>query len=171
MQSAQSAPTPPGDALNLSSLHIDETWSERGLSGLISAMEQCEPWAVDIDPMHRTRAEGFINQIVEALNAAEKKTVASCVSTDPESALTFMGYLRTGRALTLFSWLSSVHPSIPETLIREARAGESWFGCVLLERIATFEKQSLLSRVFGPERIALILDLLEESKRAPSTSV
>ena len=56
-----------------------------------------------------------------------------------------------------------MHPEIPKMLINEARFGSDDFGTILVERITTLEKQNLLSRVFSPERIALVLELLAEA--------
>lgn len=126
-------------------------------------MERCEPWAVDVQPEFIDGAELLVMQVAERFNACSPELIASSMGVDPGTAIEFMGYMRSGRALALFAWLTQVHPDIPKLLINEARFGSDDYGAILVERITTLEKQHLLSRVFSPERIALVLELLAES--------
>lgn len=65
--------------------------------------------------------------------------------------------------MALFTWLSDLDPEFAKTLVHEAQCGGDEFGRILIERIVALEKQRLLSRVFSPQRIALVLELLEEA--------
>lgn len=149
--------------LDLSAEGVRRHWDEHGVSSLIAAMERCEPWAVDVRPEFKAKAELVVADMARQLNAATAGGISNSVSADPDVVVDFMGYLRSGRALALFAWLTQVHPSIPKLLVNEARFGGDDFGSILIERITTLEKQHLLSRVFSPERIALVLELLAEA--------
>lgn len=149
--------------LDLSAEGVRRHWRDHGVEKLIAAMERCEPWAVDVRPEYREGAEHVVAQVARSFNAAQPENITKSVGAEPGLAIEFMGYLRSGRALTLFAWLTQVHPDIPKLLINEARFGADDFGSILVERITTLEKQHLLSRVFSPERIALVLELLAEA--------
>jgi len=149
--------------LDLSTGGVRRHWADHGVQRLIAAMERCEPWAVDVNPEHCEEAERVVGEVARSLNAAQTRNIQSSVTTAPALTIAFMGYLRSGRALALFAWLTQVHPDIPKLLINEARFGTDEFGSILVERITTLEKQHLLSRVFSPERIALVLELLAEA--------
>lgn len=149
--------------LDLSADGVHRHWSANGVASLIAAMERCEPWAVDVGPEFKSKAEVVVADMAALLNSTTVGGISHSVNTDPDLVVEFLGYLRSGRALALFAWLTEVHPSIPRLLINEARFGGDDFGSILLERITTLEKQHLLSRVFSPERIALVLELLAEA--------
>lgn len=150
-------------ALDLSADGVRNHWRAHGVERLIAAMERCEPWAVDVRPEYVEAAERIVAQVAQSFNAAPASSVTKSVNSEPALTIEFMGYLRSGRALALFAWLTQVNPEIPKLLIQEARFGDDDFGSILVERITTLEKQHLLSRVFSPERIALVLELLAEA--------
>lgn len=149
--------------LDLSASGVRQHWQNCGVEKLIAAMERCEPWAVDVRPEFIEGAENVVAQLAVKFNSAKPTSITESIGADPALAIELMGYLRSGRALALFAWLTQVHPDIPKLLINEARFGADDFGSILVERIATLEKQHLLSRVFSPERIALVIDLLAEA--------
>lgn len=164
MQTADAtAATDNPQVLDLSASGVRRHWNEHGVSRLIEAMERCEPWAVDVRPEYREGAEVLVAKVVASFNAARPGAITHTISVDPAVAISFMGYLRSGRALALFAWLTQVHPDIPTLLMNEARFGDDDYGSILVERITTLEKQHLLSRVFSPERIALVIELLAEA--------
>ncbi len=150
-------------ALDLSAAGVRRHWHDHGVQRLIAAMERCEPWAVDVRPEFMEGAERVVAQVARNFNAAQPSNITNSVNSEPSVTIEFMGYLRSGRALALFAWLTQVHPDIPKLLIQEARFGADDFGSILVERITTLEKQHLLSRVFSPERIALVIELLAEA--------
>lgn len=148
--------------LDLSNEAVANHWGAHGVASLINAMERCEPWAVDVCDEYKGKAEIVVADMTRQLNATTQGGISQSVDADPDVVIDFLGYLRSGRALVLFAWLTQVHPSIPTRLVNEARFGGDEFGSILIERITTLEKQHLLSRVFSPERIALVLELLAE---------
>lgn len=149
-------------ALDLSPAGVRRMWVSHGVDGIIAAMEGCEPWAVDAQPHFRDKAEESIGEVARAMNDASDAALSGGVTTSATEVIEFMGHLRSGRALALFSWLAQAHPEIPRLLVQEAQLGDADFGSILLERISALERQRLLSRVFSPERIALVLELLAE---------
>jgi hypothetical protein len=149
--------------LDLSAEGVKKHWTTQGVVSLINAMERCEPWAVDVQPQFKAQAELVIADMTKRLNSVTAGGLSSSITTDPDVVVEFLGYLRSGRALALFAWLTQAHPSIPKLLVNEARFGGDDFGSILIERITTLERQHLLSRVFSPERIALVLELLAEA--------
>lgn len=151
----------PSSHLNLSDASVQLAWRDRGVSALIKAMERCEHWVVDGDTQYRKEAERLIDEVCASLNAADLDAIVKGVSAHPLKLIDFMGHMRTGRALAMFSWLVDLHPDIGRILLNEARFGDDEFGSILIERITTMERQFLLSRVFSPERIAIVLDLIE----------
>lgn len=149
--------------LDLSSVGVRNHWVDQGVSNLIASMERCEPWAVDARPEIKAQAEELVAKVSQSFNLASVDRVTSSVTTDPAVTIEFMGYLRSGRALTLFAWLTQVHPDIPQRLIDQARFGNEEYGSILIERITTLERTHLLSRVFSPERIALVIEILAQA--------
>ncbi len=148
--------------INLSDAVVADAWRQRGVSALIKAMERCEHWVVDSQPDYREQAEQLIDQVCGTLNATDLDAIVKGVHAHPLKLIGFMGHMRTGRALSMFSWLVDLHPDIGRVLLSEARFGDDEFGSILIERITTLERQFLLSRVFSPERIALVLSMIED---------
>lgn len=165
MQTAQNdtAAAPVAIGLDLSTEGVLRHWKEHKLDRLIAAMERCEPWAIDVRPEFRTHAEGIVEKITRSFNAATPSNITKSVATEPALAIELMGYLRSGRALKLFAWLTQVNPDITRYLVNEARFGVDDFGSIFFQRISTLERQHLLSRVLSPERIALVIELLAEA--------
>jgi hypothetical protein len=152
-----------GGGLDLSFQAVSKHWSSLGVDGLISAMERCEPWAVDLRVEHRAEVDAALRRLEDQLNAAGTEAILRSIGRRPELALEMLGYLRSGRALVLFSWLTALHPDIVRELMSSARFSADGFGLLLLDRISTLERQRLLSRTFSPERLSLVMDLLAEA--------
>lgn len=149
--------------LDLSDDAVRRHWAAQGIARLISAMERCEPWAVDVRPDSKAKAEIVVADIARHLSATSASALSASVASKSELMIDFLGFMRSGRALALFTWLTEVDPSIAQQLVSAARRSGDEFGSILIERITTLEKQNLLSRVFAPERIALVLELLAEA--------
>ena len=150
-------------ALDLTPAGIKAHWARVRVGGLIAAMESTETWSVDSGREDPAAVAQLIQQLADAFNRAPTTSIAAAISNNTALTIELMGNLRSGRALALFAWLSDLGPDLPIALINEARAGRSDMGTLLVERIATLERQHLLSRVFKPERISLILSLLAEA--------
>ena len=152
-----------GGGLDLSFPAVSRHWANLGIDGLIAAMEQCEPWAVDLRSEHQIEVNSALRRLEANLNAAGTEAILRSIGQRPELALEMMGYLRSGRALVMFSWLTALHPDIVRELMSSARFSADGFGLLLLDRISTLERQRLLSRTFSPERLSLVMDLLAEA--------
>jgi hypothetical protein len=118
---------------------------------------------VDVRPDSKAKAEVVVADIARHLSVMPAEALSASVTSKSGLMIDFLGFMRSGRALALFAWLTEVDPSIAQQLISAARSGGEEFGSILIERITTLEKQNLLSRVFAPERIALVLELLAEA--------
>lgn len=153
----------PESTLNLNPNSVADSWRERGVLALVRAMERCEHWVVDVQPAYRAHAEQLIDDVCRVLNASDLASITASIGRNPSAVIDFMGHIRTGRALAMFSWLTELNPENTRLLISEARQGNDEFGSILLERISTLERQFLLSRIFSPERIALVLELINET--------
>ncbi|MCZ8255023.1 MAG: hypothetical protein O9327_05085 [Polaromonas sp.] len=149
--------------MDLSFAAVDQHWSSLGVEGLIAAMERCEPWVVDLRSEHRQEVDAALRKLEIQLNASSTEAILRSVGRRPELAIEMLGYLRSGRALVLFSWLTSLHPDIVRELMSSARFSSDAFGLLLLDRISTLERQRLLSRTFSPERLSLVMELLAEA--------
>lgn len=161
--STQGAEVSDRPRLDLSSAAVRAHWSHSNVGRLIAAMERCEVWAVDRQPENVKEVERIIEMVAAAFNSASSQAIANAVEGDGAYTLALMGYLRSGRALALFAWLTELDGALASRLVAAARSGVDDFGRLLIERISTLEKQHLLSRVFSPERISLVLELLSES--------
>lgn len=163
MSQAEAQNTRQYGSLDLTTAGVARQWTDKGVSSLIRAMERCEPWAVDVRAELKTKAESLVVGLADQFNGVGSRAIETSVRSQPALMIDFMGYLRSGRALALLAWLTDVHPGIPGLLVEEARRTSDGYGLVLIERIVTLEKQHLLSRVFSPERIALVTELLAET--------
>lgn len=150
-------------ALDLTPAGIKAHWARVRVGGLIAAMESTETWSVDSGREDPVAVAQIIQLLADAFNSAPTTGITAAINNNTELTIELMGNLRSGRALALFAWLSDLGPDLPIALFNEARSGRSDMGTLLVERIATLERQHLLSRVFKPERISLILSLLAEA--------
>ena len=152
------APFPARD-LNLSPAAVHSYWNSVGIQEVIAGMERCEPWTIDESP----RAEQVLDELSQSFSGATSAAITVSVTRRPQEVVELMAYLRSGRALLLFGWLAEVNPALAGTLVRAVQDEFTDFGSLLLDRIAALERQHLLSRVFSPERFALVLESLEDA--------
>jgi hypothetical protein len=147
------------DALDLSPAAVRSHWRKQGVGDAVSAMEETESWTVD----GTLEVEQVLQELASRLSATTSETVVLSVSSASADVVDFMGYLKSGRALLFFRWLSDVEPQLASILVHEARTSGDDFGVILIERMRVLERQHLLSRVFSPERLALVLEILTEA--------
>jgi len=148
------------NSIDLSDESVDRFWAIRGAKNVIRAMESSEPWAVDSAP----GAESILDVVCKSLSeASENPDLLAKVGKEAAgSMIDLIGYLRSGRGLALFSWLLEVRPDVAQDLLISAQKRTDDFSALLLDRIATVDRLCLVSRIFSPERVALVLDILEE---------
>lgn len=149
--------------LDLSPEGVRAHWRRLGVLNAIDAMEADESWAVDGQLTKDGKpVESVLAYLAHCLSESSDSAVAVTVANMPSDIVDLMGHVHSGRALSLFSWLTQAHGSAGSTLIRTASDSASEFGVLLLERVTALERQSLLARVFSPERMASLLDILDE---------
>ena len=129
-----------------------------GVGDAISAMEATETWAVT-ESQVVVRA---LTELSDRLNSAEKDVLTRSIHESSADVVDFMGFLKSGRALRLFRWLVDINPDLAGSLVQSARDSGNDFGIILIERMRVLERQHLLSRVFSPERLALVSEILSE---------
>lgn len=148
--------TPTNTPLDFSIDATKRFWISLGVGDAIAAMEETESWSVDgIEDV-----EILLLELQDSLSKADHSSVAESITSVGSSVVDFMGFLKSGRALLFFRWLSDVDPRIASILISEARSSGSDFGVILIERLRVLERQHVLSRVFSPERIAFVLECM-----------
>lgn len=149
----------------LSDEEIDRLWRNAGLGGIIRKMERQDVWAVDGQgqtPESMTTSRRLLARIAQATETpAGLKVVV-----DNEALIAkFMAHLRTGRAIALFRFLMDRSPAFAVNMLREAvHTEQDRFLYILGERIRVLEKSRVLSRVFSPERIASLIEALDDDK-------
>lgn len=147
----------PRRGIDLSQGAVVEHWREAGLLDIIQGMESCESWALD----GRPRAETIIEDLCAALSDATTSAITVSVANRTHDTVELMAYLKSGRALLLFSWLAEVNPAVVGMLVRGVQDDVDEFGALMLDRVTVLERQRLLSRIFAPERLALVIEALE----------
>lgn len=145
------------EILDLSPDAVHKSWKKNGVANAVLEMERCEHWVID----KRDGPEEIIRLLCDRLNSTPVEGVAESVKACPSNVIELMGFMHSGRALALFRWLSDNHPEAVSSLFGEASESASDFSVLLLERISVLERMHLLSRVFSPERTAIVIEVLE----------
>lgn len=122
-------------------------------------MEDAESWTVDGAP----EVEKILADLATQMSDAPRDSLVQSIATSSSDAIDFMGFLKSGRALYFFRWLTDMDPRLAAGLINEAQVSTNDFGIILIERMRVLERQNLLSRVFSPDRLALVLEILTEA--------
>lgn len=150
-------------ALDLSPEGVRRQWSQLGVARAIAAMEAEEPWTVD---GKRTSDGRDVEQVVERLatqlSSVSRAAVGASITEVPTELIDVMGHLHSGRALSMLRWITEANDSAGNQLLRTAASQSSEMGVLLLERVTSLERRALLARVFSPQRMAAILDILDE---------
>jgi hypothetical protein len=159
---SQATTAPHRPQLDLSTEAISAQWARVRVSRLLAAMDRSEAWPVDASPPNQQAVEQIVGMLADAFNQAPVVSITNAVTNRPALTLELMGILRSSRAIAFYAYLDEVDPKISAALVNEARLG-SEMGTLLIERIKTLERNHLLSRVFSPERISHVIDLLVEA--------
>ena len=144
--------------LDLSRKSVDQLWASHGVARAIGAMETDEPWTLD----GRENVERFVDKICVSLSKTEHKKLESALMESIPQVIGFSGHLSSGRALALMRWIADTSPSLSNQLIDYANRSAGEFDSLLVERIVTIERCRILSRVFSPDRMAMVMELLDE---------
>lgn len=143
-------------------IHLDDEsvykqWKRNGVINAIRGMEQCETWTID----KKREAEEAISLLCDKLNNAPPDLIKKAVDSNMDGFIEMMGFMRSSKALALFRWLAESHPETISQLIDQADNDIGDFAVLMVERITVLERIHLLSRVFSPQRTALVIEMLE----------
>lgn len=151
------------DLSPLADVNIDQMWQQAGVSGIIKKMERNDVWAVD-GPRQTIRSLITSREVVDTLvEVASDRDGARKLIAHERHVARFMAHLRTGRALALFRFLLERSPASAIRMVRQgAKNNEDRFMALLFERVQVLERSRILSRVFSPERIASLLEAIDD---------
>ncbi len=146
---------------DLSSEAVKEFWSayeDPMIYRVVSFMEGVEPWALDGDPALEEQM---------ALLGNELDDIASVELGKEDKLIRLCCHLKTSRALRLLQSIDTAQPGAASKLLIHAEevthSEEDNYG-IFLRRNIVFERLRLLARIFSPERIAMVLQSLEEDE-------
>lgn len=162
MPNTHSAAEPAGPALDLSSAGVDAAWSRMRLLPAIRVMESQESWAVDRAVTADGRSvESALESFAQEVSGVSRVSIAAAVGRLGKEIIRLMGQLRSGRALLMLRWLDGTHESVGASLLKQSASNPDG-GDILLERLSMIQRQQLMGAIFAPERIATLLDILDE---------
>lgn len=123
---------------------------------VISFMESVEDWTLDRDPALE-EAMRRLGETLEDIGRIDLKLESNFVK--------IIAYLKASRMLRLMQCLDTAYPGAASKLLSHAETTSTSSDDIpglFLRRNVIFERLRLLSRIFSPEKIALILRTLEE---------
>ncbi len=136
-----------------------DSYDRRTLYRVIMALEKVEHWAVDEDK----EVEPAIVALGQAID------MASDFEIDDENLLVRMlANVKSSRAMRILQSLDMVKPGVASQLLMYAEesaedtSSSSRHSKLFIRRNLVFERLQLLSRVFAPQRLTLILKALED---------
>lgn len=123
---------------------------------VIAFMESVEEWSLDGDPA--------LEEAMTALGEELDKLTRFDLSKE-EQFVTLSVHIRTSRILRLLQAIDSVDPGSASKVLmfaEEHNTPDNLLAGLFLRRNIVFERLRLLSRVFAPQRIELVLKALEQ---------
>ncbi len=148
-------------------LHLDavhafwDSYDRRTLYRVIVALERVEHWTLDTTES----VEAALLQLGTVMDQTPDVTL------DQEAAFVrVLATVRASRALRLLQALDAAKPGAASQLLMYAEGNTGAeastpdpFAELFLRRNLVFERLQLLSRVFAPQRVSLVLKALEQS--------
>jgi intracellular multiplication protein IcmW len=150
---------------DLSRLGVHTFWHDydrRVLYRIVASIEAVEVWAVDNDE-HIDQALIYLGESLEGISHSDIEFH------DEAKVVKLLASIHAGRALRLMQFLDMKKPGTASKLLVYAeestkdKSDKDVFADMFLKRNLSFERLQLLSRVFAPERIKLLLNALEMS--------
>jgi intracellular multiplication protein IcmW len=149
-------------------LHLDalnafwDSYDRRTLYRVIIALEFVEHWVLDSIP----EVEAALIQLGEAIDEGSGLEVS-----DEEKIIRILANTRASRALRILQALDIAKPGTASQLLMYAEEasgegeGKTPDRCaqLFLRRNLVFERLQLLSRVFAPQRVSMVLKALEQA--------
>ncbi len=123
---------------------------------VISFMEGVEGWTQDETP----ELESVIKELGKTLDKIENIELQQ-----EENIVELVTHIKTGRGLRLLMCLDNAHPGAAAKVLmyaEEHTQSDQDNSGVFLRRNIVFERLRLLSRVFAPDRLKLVLKALED---------
>lgn len=147
-------------SLNLRQSVLEEHWRKKDsrLSRILGWMESMEDWMLDDDP--------DVMDLILAFSATLERTTAEKIIDNADRLIEIMAYLSAPRAMRLMSWLEERFPEgVSRELLNNAvdMQGDPTAD-LLVDRLDTLERLSLLSRLFEPARTREIIDILKTAQ-------
>ena len=148
---------------DLSRLGVHTFWHDydrRVLYRIVASIEAVESWAIDND-VHVDQALIHLGEALEGLSESDIEFH------DEAKVVKLLASIHAGRALRLMQFLDIKKPGTASKLLVYAeestkdKAQKDVFADMFLKRNLSFERLQLLSRVFAPERVKLVLNALE----------
>lgn len=122
---------------------------------VLTFMEGVENWTLDGDP-ELEEALNRLGEMLEEIGGVDLK--------NEEAFIKVVAYIKSTRNLRLLQALDTAHPGAASKLLMHAEttAHQNEVSEFFLKRNIAFERLRLLSRIFAPERVALVKKVLEE---------
>lgn len=139
----------------------NEFWKEFDdptLYRVITFMETAEGWTLDGNP----EIEAIISQLEVAFDKLSSFEVGK-----EEEFIGLTAHLKTSRILKFLQTIDSIDPGSASKILMYAEENndpEHPMATFFLRRNIVFERLRLLSRAFGPDRIALLMKVLEHEE-------
>jgi intracellular multiplication protein IcmW len=129
-------------------------YDKRILYRIVTSLEGMETWAVDTD-------EAVDTVFCELGQTLEN--VKNFRLSNEDSIIKILANTHSARAVRLMQFLDALSPGVASKLLvyAEEHAKKNRYCDLFLKRNLVFERLQLLSRVFAPERVNLVLRALE----------
>ena len=145
------------EKLQLSKLDVRHYWAKHDskMAKIIHLMENMETWVVD-------DVESVSKELV-GLGKSMMDAQRHILGRNTEELIIIMAYISCGKALRIMNWIDENHAPLSLHSIMEARQSEDFEeGKLMIDRLKTLKSVNLLSKVFSPDRMRMIIQLLKE---------
>lgn len=144
-------------SLNLRQSVLEEHWRKKDarLSRILGWMESMEDWMLDDDQE--------IMDLILSFSSVLERTTAEKIVENADRLIEIMAYMSAPRAMRMLSWMEERFPEgVSRELLNNAidMQGDPTAD-LLVDRLDTLERLSLLSRLFEPSRTREIIDILK----------
>lgn len=144
-------------ALDLDAAHdFWKNYNDPMIFRVIAFMETVEDWTLDGDPA----LEQGIKEMGDTLEKLSRFELSK-----EEFFVTLCAHIKSSRILRLLQAIDTIEPGSASRVLmyaEEHNTSDNMQAGLLLRRNITFERLRLLSRVFSPERFALVTKALEQ---------
>ena len=148
-------------------LHTDaihafwDCYDRRTLYRVIVSLENMEHWAVDKEP----DIDPAVIELGRSIDLASDIEI-----TDESKVIRVLANTSASRAMRILQSIDMIRPGVASQILMKAEETSQdkngnigdRFAKLFLQRNLVFERLQLLSRVFDPQRIALVLNALEK---------